>query len=268
MYNSLGERKIMPDIFTSPHEKKQEQKPAEQPVKKQTEEQQEQQRKQQETAAEEHNILVQKEAKSNPQHPAQDLLQNSKNNISLLSHYCEKPQGLHFVNQEENEEIVLFLRRHFATNIPWILITFMLLLLPIAVFALFNASNFTLFSIPTSLIIVLLGFYYLIVFNYALLNFITWFYDIGIVSKKRLIDLDANNILHHHWAETELGDVVDVSVTQQGFFQSFFNYGNVHIQTEAVKANFEFVAAPKPATASDIISDLKAVITGGEKHNE
>lgn len=266
----------MPDIFTSPQEKKEEQKTTEQPVKKTSgqqesvpqEPQQQQQMQKQETASEEHNLLVQKEAKSDPKHPAKEILQHGRNNVSLLSHYCEKPVGLHFVNQEKDEEIVLFLRRHFATNIPWIIITFLLLFFPLVVYGLFEVSNFTLFSIPTSLIIVLTGFYYLIVFNYALLNFITWFYDMGIVSKKRLIDLDANNILHHHWAETEIADVVDVSVTQQGFFQSFFNYGNVHIQTEAVKANFEFVAAPKPATVSDIISDLKAVITRGGKDNE
>lgn len=259
----------MPDIFTSPQEKKEQQKTAEQPVKTPPVQpepaQQEQTLQKQETASKEHNLLVQKEAKQDPEHPAKEVLQHDRNKVSLLSHYCEKPSGLHFVNQEKDEEIVLFLRRHIATNIPWIIVTFLLLFFPITVYLLFSVSNFTLFSIPTSLIIVLTGFYYLIVFNYALLNFITWFYDMGIVSKKRLIDLDANNILHHHWAETELADVVDVSVTQQGFFQSFFNYGNVHIQTEAIKANFEFVAAPKPATVSDVISDLKAIITRGGK---
>lgn len=245
----------MPDIFTSPQEK--EEQLAKQPVQQTSTEKQK-------SKAE----TTQHAAKSKQGFTSQRIFSAGKNNVSFFSHYCEKPVGVRFVNQEDDEEITLFLRRHFATNIPWIIITFLLLFFPIITYALFQVSNFTLFSIPTALVIVLFGFYYLIVFNYALLNFTTWFYDIGIVSRKRLIDLDANNILHHHWAETEIADVVDVSVTQQGFFQSFFNYGNVHIQTEAVKANFEFVAAPQPATVSDIISDLKAAITRGGNNNE
>jgi hypothetical protein len=264
----------MPDIFTSHPEKKDEPKEATQPTpppaNTQPAETAQEQHTQslQETAKPEHNLMVQKDAKEDIEHPAKEVIKHERNPVTLLSHYCEHPAGVHFVNQENNEEIVLFLRRHFATNIPWLIITFLLLFLPPIVYALFSLSNFTLFAIPISLVVILVGFYYLIVFNYALLNFITWFYDMGIVSKKRLIDLDANNILHHHWAETEIGDIVDVSVTQQGFFQSFWNYGNVHIQTEAVKANFEFVSAPKPSSVSDIISDLKEAVTGGKKKHE
>jgi hypothetical protein len=266
----------MPDIFTQPHEEKKEvvQPAQQQPVQpsvlqqKAPPPQEKAEDKKEDLTREEHTPLVQKDAKQDAEHPAKEMLTNAGNQIPFFAHYVEKPRGIKFVNQEDREEVLLFLRRHFATNIPWLVVSFLLLFLPIIVWILFSASNFTLFSIPTSIIIVLVGFYYVVVFNYALLNFITWYYDMGIVSRKRLIDLDANNILHHHWAETEIKDVVDVSVTQQGFFQSFFNYGNVHIQTEAIKANFEFVAAPKPSTASDIITDLKELITKKEKSHE
>ena len=276
----------MPDIFTPPHEKKDdiastpqvevkssnEVKPVEQnhPTSQSTEKAAEtppekvEQEKAKETMTEEHNLAVQKEAKSDPNHPIKDLLKSTPNPVPLLAHYCEKPTGIKFVNQEDDETIVLFVRRHLATNLPWFLIFVLLLFLPIIIFVLFSASNFALFSIPISLIIILTVFYYLIICNYALLNFINWFYDIGVVTKKRLLDLDADNILHHHMAETEIEDVVDVSYAQRGFFQSFFNYGTVHIQTEAIKANFEYIAAPKPSTVSDIISDLKALKVKGE----
>jgi hypothetical protein len=257
----------MPDIFTSPHEKKEQEQPKAEPQQRPAE-QIVQQKTQQEPITAEPHPLAQQAQKTTQKHPVSNVLKSSRNPVQLLSHYCENPVGLHFINQEDTEEIILFLRRHLATNIPWAFITLALLFFPPVVFYAFNVTNFTLFSIPASLVFILTGFYYLIVLNYALLNFITWFYDIGIVSKKRLIDLDADNILHHHWAETELGDVVDVSVTQKGFFQSFFNYGNVHIQTEAIKANFEFAASPKPATVSDIVSDLKAVVTGRDEKHE
>ncbi|MGH7204347.1 MAG: hypothetical protein ACREHC_07925 [Candidatus Levyibacteriota bacterium] len=178
--------------------------------------------------------------------------------LGLFSHYFPNPGGVSFVNQEADERIILFLRQHFITNTTWILATIGLLLFPFIIFAIFTLSNFALFTLPRNFIIILLTFYYLAVFNYALVNFIVWFYHVGIVTQKRLLDLDVYNILNHHLAETYVVEVVDVSYSQQGFAQSFFNYGDVHMQTKAALANFDYELAPKPATVSDIITDLRA----------
>ena len=177
--------------------------------------------------------------------------------LGLLSYFRRYPLGVKFWNQEADESIILFIRRHFITNLPWILLTLLLSVLPMITIVLFRLSNLYLFSIPPHFVLVLLSFYYLIVFNYALVNFIVWFYHVGIVSQKRLLDLDVYNILNHDLAETNINDVVDVSYNQRGFFQSFFNYGDVPIQTTAFKANFEFEECPRPAEVSDIITDLR-----------
>ncbi len=177
--------------------------------------------------------------------------------IGLFSSFRMHPKGVKFVNQEKGEHIILFLRRHFITNVPWILLTILFSLLPIVIIAILQFSNLSLFNLSPQLSIILLLFYYLIIFNYALMHFIIWFYHVGIVTPKRLLDLDVYNILSHHLAETEMADIVDVSFAQNGFFQSFFDFGNVPIQTQAIKANFEFESSPKPAIVSDIITDLR-----------
>jgi hypothetical protein len=190
--------------------------------------------------------------------PAASVSPNVKgSSLGLLSYFRKYPLGVKFANQEDGEQIILFIRRHFITNVPWILFTLLLLILPLVVIGLFRFSNLSLFAIPPHFVAVLLGFYYLIVLNNALVNFIVWFYHVGIVSEKRLLDLDVYNVLNHHLAETNVIDIVDVSYAQRGFFQSFFNYGDVPIQTEAIKANFEFEECPRPAEVSDIITDLK-----------
>jgi hypothetical protein len=182
--------------------------------------------------------------------------------LGLFSHYFPNPDGVTFVNQETDERIILFLRKHFITNTTWIIATIGLLILPPIIIAIFMLSNFSLFTLPPNFIFILLAFYYLAVFNYALINFIVWFYHVGMVTEKRLVDLDVYNILNHNLAETYVVEIVDVSYNQQGFAQSFFNYGDVHIQTKAVMENFDFELAPKPATVSDIITDLRAETLG------
>ena len=175
----------------------------------------------------------------------------------FFTSYCPNPSGVHFANQEPDEHIVLFLRRHFITNIPWLFYALLFLFIPPLLFFLINLSNTSVFTITPEFIYAITGFYYLLVLNYAFSKFITWFYHVGIVTPKRLIDLDVDNILHYHLAETSIADVVDVSYSQKGIFQSFFNYGDVPIQTEAIKANFEFEKSPFPSTVADIITDLR-----------
>jgi hypothetical protein len=99
--------------------------------------------------------------------------------------------------------------------------------------------------------------YYLILFGYAFTHFVTWFYTLGIVTQKQVIDIDSYNLLHRSIAATHLDDVVDGEYTQKGLLAGFYNYGDVHLQTEGIKANFEFMAAPNPAHVVDVIIDLK-----------
>jgi hypothetical protein len=238
----------MPDIFTSPEKKPTQDKWKPQPVADTRNE------PVREIVAEEKAAPIQ-EAVSTVPAPKDTYPKGTS--LGLLSSFRMHPRGIKFVNQENDEHIILFIRRHFIVNVPWILLTILFLLLPIPTFALIRFSNLDLFTIPPQMIIIIVVFYYLVILSYALMNFIIWFYHVGIVTPKRLLDLDVYNILSHHLAETEIADIVDVSYAQNGFFQSFFNYGDVPIQTQAIKANFEFEASPRPAEVSDIITDLR-----------
>jgi len=190
----------------------------------------------------------------------ENLIRKSPSSMRLFSAYSTRPKGITFANQEPDEAILLFLRRHFITNIPWILLVALLTLIPPVFFALL--SLLPPLTFPKGITTVLTTFYYLLVLNYAFGKFISWFYNIGVVTQKRIIDLDSHNILSHNTATANFNEIVDVKFDQRGFFQSTFDYGNIHIQTEAIRANFEFDAAPKPTIVTDVISDLRVAQKG------
>jgi hypothetical protein len=192
------------------------------------------------------------------------LIQKDEHSMGLLSAYCLKPQGVSFVNQEPDEKILLFLRRHGVTNVPWILSTVFFFIIPPLFFLTAPLANINLSVVPASFLFSTAAFYYLVVLGYAFGNFVSWFYNVGIVTQKRIMDLDSTNILSHNSATANANEIVDVKFTQQGFFQSTFNYGDIHIQTEAIHANFEFMAAPNPTEVADIISDLRVAHGGGK----
>ena len=193
-----------------------------------------------------------------------ELLKERHHSIGPLVAYCVRPTGFSFVNQEPDEVVLLFLRRHFITNVPWLVSLILLALVPPLIMFISLLPGFFLFSIPTQLSAILTSFYYLILLGYGFGKFVSWFYNIGVVTQKRIVDLDSSNILAHNSAASNFNEIVDVKFTQNGFFQSFFNYGDIHIQTEAIHANFEFLAAPMPTKVTDIISDLRVATKGDE----
>lgn len=190
---------------------------------------------------------------------------DTKNYPGLFASYCPYPVGVSFANQERDEKMLLFLRRHFATNVPWIIYVFLLLIAPPLFFLLNAFIPLSFIAIPPGGITIMLATYYVFVLNYAFIKFTLWFYHIGIVTQKRLIDLDIESILSFHLAETSILDIVDVSYTQKGFFQSYFKFGDVLVQTEAIKVNFEFELTPNPSAVADIVTDLRPAQKGGTK---
>jgi hypothetical protein len=193
----------------------------------------------------------------------QALLTHTPANMGLFAAYSIHPKGVHFANQESDEIILLFVRAHVITNVPWIFTTIIAAIIPPLLILLSQLLQVLPFHLPLGLTVIGIGFYYLILLGYAFGKFVSWFYNIGVITQKRIVDIDTSNILAHNTAAASFNELVDVKFTQQGFFQSFFNYGNVDIQTEARHANFEFTAAPHPTEVVDIISDLRVAQEGG-----
>lgn len=213
------------------------------------------------------------EAHASLPHPDEDairsvqkMMHGEKHSMGLLTAYGIRPKGISFANQEPDEFIILFLRRHFITNIPWIATSLFFSIMPPILFTLLQFFTISLGNFPAGLTFVLVGFYYLMIGSYAFGKFVSWFYNIGVITQKRLVDLDTSNILAHNTTAANFNELVDIKFTQRGFLQSFFDYGDIHIQTEAIRANFEYLAAPKPSRVVDIISDLRVATKGGKHH--
>lgn len=198
--------------------------------------------------------------------PTRPITHLSTSRVLPFSTYTEKPTNISFTTQESDEEILLFMRPHFITNITWILTTLVLFLIPPVVITLFGlASNlfpFSLSDIPTNYLLVFLLFYYLISFTFMFSHYLTWFYNIGIVTQKRIIDIDYRDIIYHNVAMTKLNLVEDVNYTQGGFAASLFNFGDIFVQTAGETKHFDFYSVPKPARTTSIIEDH----IGGRRH--
>lgn len=174
--------------------------------------------------------------------------------LHFYSSFSAYPKGIRFEDQRSGEEILLFLRRHFVTNVPWILLSLFLAVLP--VFFPFFFADLPFPPPSPNVIALLLATYYLVIFGFVLLNFTLWYFHTGIVTNFRVIDIDITSILIREVAEAKNEDIQDVSYTQIGFVRSLFNYGDVHVQTSGSLQNVEFDRVPRPSVVARIIGDL------------
>ena len=177
---------------------------------------------------------------------------NSPHFYSSLVRY---PKNVRFADQEENEEIILIVRRHFITNMPWLASSIIFAILPFTLFPIiFSFSPFPVLSSQT--LFLMTFFYYLIIAGFVLLNFTLWYFHIGIITNIRIRDIDIHGILYKDVSEAKNEFIQDVSYAQIGFVRSIFNYGEVSVQTAGTKPNIEFDKAPRPAEIARIIGDL------------
>lgn len=181
----------------------------------------------------------------------QQKLKVSPHFYSSFTHF---PEGVSFEEQEENEDIILLIRRHFATNLPWIFASIFLVLFPLA-FPFF--INFFPFPLPSQQTISFyIAFYYLVVSGFTIINFTLWYFNVGLVTNLHVIDIDLSGILYRQISQAKMEKIEDVTYKQSGFIRSLFNYGNVNIQTAGEEENIEYDRVPRPAKVAEIINDI------------
>ncbi|MFA6110591.1 MAG: hypothetical protein WDA75_17650 [Candidatus Latescibacterota bacterium] len=177
-------------------------------------------------------------------------------NTTPLTAYITHPRDIRFETQEKNEEVMLFLRQHIIVLIPKLILAFIMFFVPFLLFPLLVQFLQSPIEIPSGYIVVGTLFWYVALFGYLLAVFIHWHFNIFIVTNQRIIDIDFLYLLYKKFAETRIAQVQDISFRTGGIMATFFNYGDVLIQTASELPNFVFEKVPKPSEVVHVISEL------------
>lgn len=178
--------------------------------------------------------------------------------FSFFPSFFDHPEKISFADQEEDEKIELFLRRHGVTNIPWILGAALGFLFPVMIFSFPAVVVFVRsFQVPGEVLLGVLVLWYLLVLTYAIEKYLHWYFNIYIVTNQHLVDIDFHNLLSRDKVEVRLDDVQSVKSSFSGIFGPLFNFGNLHIETAAQRQKLDFIAVPEPDLVTERIQDLQ-----------
>lgn len=178
-----------------------------------------------------------------------EILGHTKSPFSSL---LVKPKVISFQERDQDEEIIIALRAHWFTNVSWICSTIFLIFVP-SFFKYFPFLNF----FPGNYQFITILFWYLITFVFAFEKFLSWYFNVYILTDERVIDIDFNNLLNKNFAEAKISMIQDVSFTVAGLAGTIFNYGTILIQTASEVNQLKFDKVPSPEKVIKVLQQLR-----------
>lgn len=175
-----------------------------------------------------------------------------KTSQSPLAAYCYNPAHVRFIGTDSDEKVHLLLRRHPITNVPWILSSILLIFLPLPL-VYFPLLTF----MPERFLFITILFWYLATSAYILERFITWFFNVYIVTDERVFDVDFHNLVYREISDANIDAIQDVTVIIGSVIRTTLDYGDVVIQTSAEIPQIEFQAVPHPDQVAQVLRDLR-----------
>ena len=169
----------------------------------------------------------------------------------VFTSFAPKPKNTRFESQASTEHVVLLLRQHPITQLRWVLGAVLLALLP-PFFSFFPV--YSLLPLRYQMGITLLWF--LVLFGYSFQSFLKWFYSVYILTDERVIDVDFVSLAQKNITAAKIENIEDITSESVGFSSTFFDHGNVLIQTAGAQQEITFESVPQPAKVTALINDL------------
>lgn len=162
----------------------------------------------------------------------------------------------HFQGQRESETVLRVVHRHWfdiATHF-FVIIFFIamlfgsLSLIPLLYPEALGAEMFRfMLFIQNSLI--------LIVWLYAFLVWIDYFFDVWIITNERVINIEQKGLFVRAVSELKFSRIQDVTSEVSGMIPTILNFGDVKVQTASEEDYFLFRRVPDPYHVKDLIME-------------
>ena len=183
----------------------------------------------------------------------------------MSSAYLEHPKNFRFQGQDKDEEIILVLRAHPVTNLNWIIPAVMIFFIPLIIPKLIPYLGFDFSFLSNELLISMNIINYIIVLVIVFEGFLGWYFNVYILTHKRIYDFDFNSLLNRNVDLAPLNQIQEANGSTLGLLGAIFHYGHVLVQTAGANVAIDFHNIPQPEKVADLIMD-EVEKHGGKKH--
>jgi hypothetical protein len=161
------------------------------------------------------------------------------------------------LNLDNGETIILEVRKHWIVLVSQAIASGLCIVLPPVVFALVRSVS------PEALLLIphegatFAFLYFLWLMVVWIVLFIQWtnyYLDVWYVTEKRIIDVEQKRAFHREVSSIRFDKIQDITVEVKGVIATFFNYGDVRVQTASEDSrDFSMTVAANPERIRKII---------------
>ena len=172
--------------------------------------------------------------------------------ISMAEYHFPVP------GSKDEGQIVLFVRKHWAAFLGQGILILFLLIFPAILILLIYSRDSNIFSgLIRNFLVLGLSTYYLVILTFAFTAWLSFYYDIYIVTINSIVDITQQGFFGRKISQLSLLRVQDVNSSIQGFFATFFAYGNVLVETAGEQSQtFLLETIPNPQEVASKIQQL------------
>jgi membrane protein YdbS with pleckstrin-like domain len=161
---------------------------------------------------------------------------------------------------DKNEHVVFEVRKHWLVFASEIFTLAILALVPLIVASFISNINVDFSAVLASIdLISLFSFFYsLWLLVLWVLGFIFWtsyYLDVWIITNNRIIDVEQKGLFTREVSILHLEKIQDITYSTEGPMQTFFDYGNIEVQTAGFSGTFPINGVPNPSKVQTKINE-------------
>lgn len=152
-------------------------------------------------------------------------------------------------DKRPDETIHYLLRRHWMAISRHFLLLIFEGLIPVGIFVsyqYFSGYEFVLGEVVTTLAILGASAYYLFIWLFFFHQWIDYYLDVWVVTDQRIVNVVQSGFFSRRISELNIIQVQDVTSFVKGSLATFFDYGQIYIQTAGETPRFVFEQIPHP----------------------
>jgi len=153
------------------------------------------------------------------------------------------------------ERLIIFLRRHWINLLtqlfPFLILT---LVLPVIYFSSLYLLNVKIINdFQWDLIRLAVALLSLLLWSFLFVVFIDYYLDVWIVTNERIVNIEQKGLFRREISELRLENVQDLTTEITGVIPTFFDFGDLYVQTAGKRERFQFKNIPHPERVRDVI---------------
>ncbi len=160
------------------------------------------------------------------------------------------------IGLDEDEKIILEIRRYWIVLLPPILKIFL---------ALFVPGIFIDFIFKNIFLLILFLIWFAIILGYAIYHGVRWYYDSFIITDKRIIDIDQKGVFSRNVSETTFDKIQDITYEVKGFLGTMLNYGDIAVQTASAQEKIAIKKIANPKQIQDQVISIQEQCNENDK---